>query len=157
MTMWSEHEGVHMQQLYARDQMWLPCTTSGHKIYTHNMHNTGNVDQASYINGVQQVWMLHTANPVAKAIQSCTRKYHEFVAVVLLRVWSTSNNAKGVKQVIMFWYSFVAMVILPHRTGNACTAAVWTSPQGMYKCTDELNFDSWKYRQVNQPCSWMQN
>jgi len=45
-------------------------------------------------------------------VQSYTGKYHEFVAVVLLRVRSTSNNAKGDKQVICFRYSFVTRVIL---------------------------------------------
>jgi len=45
-------------------------------------------------------------------LQSYTGKHHEFVAVVLLWVWSTSNNSKGDKRVICFWYSFVAMVML---------------------------------------------
>ena len=45
-------------------------------------------------------------------VQSYTENYHKFVVVVLLRVQSMSNNAKGNKRVICFRYSFVAMVIL---------------------------------------------
>ena len=40
-------------------------------------------------------------------VPSYTGKYHEFVAVVLLRVRSTSNNAEGDKRVICFRYSLV--------------------------------------------------
>ena len=40
-------------------------------------------------------------------VPSYTGKYHEFVAVVLLRVRSTSNNAEGDKRVICFRYSSV--------------------------------------------------
>ena len=41
------------------------------------------------------------------SITSYTGKYHEFVAVVLLRVQSMSNNAEGDKRVICFRYSLV--------------------------------------------------
>ena len=40
-------------------------------------------------------------------VPSYTGKYHEFVAVVLLRVRSTSNNAEGDKRVVCFRYSLV--------------------------------------------------
>jgi len=36
--------------------------------------------------------------------QRYTRKHHEFVAVVLIQVCSTSNNTKGNKRVICFQY-----------------------------------------------------
>ena len=45
-------------------------------------------------------------------VQNYTGKCHKFVAVVLLPVQSTSNNAKGDKRVICFRDRFVAMVIL---------------------------------------------
>ena len=45
-------------------------------------------------------------------VQSYIRKYHECVAMVMLLVQSTSNNAKGDKRVICFRDRFVAMVIL---------------------------------------------
>jgi len=37
----------------------------------------------------------------------------------------------------------------PHKTGNACTAAVQSSLEGMRDCMDEFNFDFQNYRQVN--------
>jgi len=36
----------------------------------------------------------------------------------------------------------------PHKMGNACTAAVWSSPEGMHDCVDEFNFDFQNYRQT---------
>jgi len=55
---------------------------------------------------------MHVYYISVTVVQSYTGNYHEFVAVVLLRVGSMSNNAKVDKRMICFRYCFVAMVIL---------------------------------------------
>ena len=37
----------------------------------------------------------------------------------------------------------------PHRTGNVCTAAIRSSPEGMRECMDEFNFEKFAVEPPN--------
>jgi len=86
----------HSQSVVQHSQLWSKSTATSYMYFMCQLQ-------------LQQYYILHVSITI---VQSYTGKYHEFVAVVLLLVRSTSNNAQGGKQVICFRYSFVAMVIL---------------------------------------------